>query len=282
MIWQAGRFQLDLTRPRVMAIVNLTPDSFSDGGLFISPSDALRRCELALEQGADILDLGAESTRPGAQSVSEQEELDRLMPVVECAVALGVPLSVDTAKPRVMDEVLRCGADIINDVQALQLPGAVDCIAAHRGTGVVIMHMQGEPRTMQADPQYADVLSEVTAFLAERLACLDSSGIAPNQVVVDPGIGFGKSPAHNIELAQSLDSLNVLARPILVGWSRKSTLGWITGREVHQRVVSSVLASVLAASRGAKILRVHDVAQTVDGLKVASALGALPSPLPAQ
>jgi dihydropteroate synthase len=268
MFWQTSRFQIDLARVRVMAIVNLTPDSFSDGGRFPGAAAALEHCEQLLAEGADILDIGGESSRPGAQPVSLQQELDRVMPVLAGALKLDCPVSVDTSKPEVMRAALAMGADIINDISALRAEGAMQAISAHPGCGVCLMHMRGEPRSMQAQPAYGDVVTEVSAFLGERLQALQAAGVAAERIVLDPGIGFGKSVEHNLELLRRQPELLALGRPLLLGWSRKSTLGAITGRPVSDRLAASVAAALAAVQRGASIIRVHDVAATADALKV--------------
>jgi len=252
----------------VMGIVNLTPDSFSDGGAHTGRSAGLAHCEQLVAEGADMLDLGGESTRPGAPEVGLDEELDRVMPVLEAALQLGVPISVDTRKPEVMRAVLAAGADIVNDVNALRSPGALDAIAAHPSCGVCLMHMRGTPETMQQQPAYADVVEEVVAFLRERTAALAGAGVAAERVVVDPGIGFGKSVEHNLALLRRQQELLAIGRPLLLGWSRKSTLGAVTGREVGERGAASIAAALIAVQRGARIVRVHEVAATVDVLKV--------------
>lgn len=269
MHWQTARYRIDLTRPRVMGIVNVTPDSFSDGGRFLAAADAIAHAERLLADGADILDLGAESTRPGARSPDTGEELARLQPVLAALLRLGVPISVDTSNPLVMRHVLDAGADIVNDVRALARPGALQALAEHPAAGLCLMHLCGEPATMQAElPDYADVVSEVRDFLRERVAAATAAGIADARIVIDPGIGFAKTPAHNLALLQRQRELLVLGRPLLVGWSRKSTLGVLTGRAAAQRLAPSVAAAVLAVNEGARIVRVHDVAETVDALKV--------------
>ncbi len=273
MHWQTTRFRIALTRPQVMGIVNVTPDSFSDGGAHASAAAAIAHCERLLGEGADLLDIGGESTRPGSLPVSVEDELARLLPVLDAALTLGCPVSVDTGKAEVMAAVLARGADIVNDIHALQAPGALDAVAAHAGCGVCLMHMRGTPETMQQRPQYDDVVDEVASFLRERVSALAARGVAPGRIVVDPGIGFGKSVAHNIELLRRQHELLALGRPLLVGWSRKSTLGAITGRAVGQRQVASVAAALAAVQAGARILRVHDVAATVDALKVWQAAG---------
>ena len=266
--WQTSRFRIDLSTPRVMGIVNLTPDSFSDGGAHSGRSAGLAHCEQLVAEGADMLDLGGESTRPGAPEVGLDEELDRVMPVLEAALQLGVPISVDTRKPEVMRAVLAAGADIVNDVNALRSPGALDAIAAHPSCGVCLMHMRGTPETMQQQPAYADVVEEVEAFLRERTAALTGAGVAPERVVVDPGIGFGKSVEHNLALLRRQQELLAIGRPLLLGWSRKSTLGSTIDRPVGERLAASLAAALIAVQRGAHIVRVHDVAATVDVLKV--------------
>ncbi|MEP6876415.1 MAG: dihydropteroate synthase [Burkholderiales bacterium] len=268
MFWQTTRFRIDLTRPQVMGIVNVTPDSFSDGGQSAHAAAAIRHCEQLIAEGADILDIGGESTRPGSAPVSAQEELGRVLPVLDAALTLGCPISVDTNKPEVMREVLARGADVLNDIQALQAPGALDVVATHPGAGLCLMHMRGDPLTMQQRPRYDDVLAEVSAFLNERLhACL-ARGVAADRIVLDPGIGFGKSVEHNLALLRRQRELLALGRPLLLGWSRKSTLGAITGRDVSQRLAASVAAALAAVQAGASVVRVHDVAATVDALKV--------------
>jgi dihydropteroate synthase len=270
--WQTARYRIDLSRPRVMAIVNVTPDSFSDGGAHADPHKAIARCERALAEGADLLDIGGESTRPGAESPGLDTELARVLPVLRHAVSLGVPVSVDTSRADVMRAALDLGVDIVNDVRALQWPGALDAVAAHRQAGVCLMHMQGEPATMQDAPAYADVVDEVSAFLAGRVARLRAAGIGADRIVLDPGIGFGKSMAHNLELARRQRELVALGYPLLLGWSRKGTLGRLTGRALHERQAASVAAALAAVAAGAAVVRVHDVAETVDALKVWRAL----------
>lgn len=268
MFWQTTRFRIDLARPRVMGIVNVTPDSFSDGGLHGDTAAALAHCEQLLAEGADILDIGGESSRPGAAAVPLELELARVLPVIQGAMTLGVPLSVDTVKPEVMQRVLDLGADIVNDINALRLPGALQAVAAHPRCGVCLMHMHGDPATMQSRPAYDDVVAEVSDFLHERAAALLRRGVALDRVVFDPGIGFGKSVAHNLELLRRQRELLALGRPLLLGWSRKSTLGALTGRPVGERLVASVAAALASVQLGARVVRVHDVAATVDALKV--------------
>jgi dihydropteroate synthase len=266
--WRTSRFAIDLTLPRVMGIVNVTPDSFSDGGQFASERDAIAHCDRLVGEGADMLDIGGESTRPGARTPSAEEELARVLPVLRHALTLGVPVSVDTSQPAVMRAVLDAGADIVNDVRALQRPGALEAVAVHTACGVCLMHMKGEPGTMQAAPHYSDVVLDVAAFLAHRRDAALVAGIGFERIVLDPGIGFGKTALHNLALLARQRELVSLGSPLLVGWSRKSTLGTVTGRGVDQRLPASIAAALMALERGARILRVHDVAATVDAVKV--------------
>jgi dihydropteroate synthase len=268
MHWQTTRHLIDLTTPRVMGVVNLTPDSFSDGGRHASVSAGIRYCERLLVQGADILDLGAESTRPGSPPVPLDEERARLLPVLREALALGVPVSVDTYKADLMCEVLDLGADIINDIWALRQPGAVDTVAAHARCGVCLMHMHGEPQTMQIAPMEGEAVPQVRDFLRGVTEGLLARGVARERIAWDPGVGFGKTPAQNFELLARQSALMADGWPLLVGWSRKSSLGAVTGLPVSQRLVPSVAAALLAVERGARIVRVHDVAETVAALKV--------------
>ncbi len=268
MHWQTTRFRIDLSRPRVMGIVNVTPDSFSDGGQHAQAAEAIAHCEQLVAEGADMLDIGGESTRPGADAPSAANELARVLPVLRHAVTLGVPVSVDTSEPRVMQEALALGVDIVNDVRALRRPGALKVLAAHAQAGVCLMHMRGEPHTMQELLDYDDVVAEVAAFLRQRAAEVRAAGVAAERIVVDPGIGFAKTPEHNLALLSRQAELSDLGWPLLVGWSRKGTLGQVTGRPVDQRLPASVAAALIAAQRGAAVLRVHDVAATVDALKV--------------
>ncbi len=265
-LWQTSRFAIDLGQPRVMAIVNVTPDSFSDAGLHADPASAIAHCDALLREGAHILDIGGESTRPGARTPSAEEELQRVLPVLRHAVTLGVPVSVDTSQPLVMRAALDLGVDIVNDVRALRRDGALDVLAGHASAGVCLMHMQGEPGTMQAAPDYVDVVNDVREFLGSCLARLRAAGVAADRIVIDPGIGFGKTVAHNLALLRSQHQLLGLGAPLLVGWSRKSTLGSLTGRGPHERQALSVAAALLAVQRGASVVRVHDVAATVDAL----------------
>jgi len=265
-VWQTSRFAIDLTWPQVMGIVNVTPDSFSDGGQHADAGSAIAHCDALLHEGAQILDIGGESTRPGARTPSVDEELQRVLPVLRHAVTLGVPVSVDTSQPQVMRAALDLGVDIVNDVRALRREGALEVIAEHASAGVCLMHMRGEPGSMQVTPQYADVVAEVAGFLAERRDVLCARGVAANRIVLDPGIGFGKAVDHNLALLRRQRELLVLGAPLLVGWSRKSTLGTLTGRAVNERQAVSVAAALLAVQYGARIVRVHDVAATVDAL----------------
>jgi len=271
--WQTTRFRIDLARPRVMGIVNLTPDSFSDGGQLATTRAALAHCEQLLKDGADILDLGAESSRPGADAVPLADELARLLPVLREALRLQVPLSIDTYKAEVMRAALDLGADIVNDIFALQAPGAEAIVASHPGCGICLMHAQGEPKSMQAAPHYDDVVAEVRDFLAARCAALAQHGVAAERIVIDPGIGFGKTVAHNFTLLARQRELLQLGVPLLAGWSRKSSLGAVTGRPVGERLAGSLAAALAAVQNGARVLRVHDVAPTVDALKVWGAAG---------
>jgi dihydropteroate synthase len=258
-----------------MGIVNVTPDSFSDGGLHADTGAAVAHARALLQAGADILDIGGESTRPGAQPVSLDEELHRVIPVIEALAAEGVPLSIDTYKPEVMRAAVAAGASLINDVFALRQPGALEA-AAQTSAAVCLMHMQGTPQTMQADPHYADVVTEVTGFLAQRVAACEAAGIDRHRIVVDPGFGFGKSTAHNIALLRGLGSIvRGTGQPLLAGLSRKSVLGRITAREqAADRVAGSVASALIAVQNGARLLRVHDVEATLDMVRIWQALEA--------
>jgi dihydropteroate synthase len=273
MLLHCGKFNFDLSRPLVMGIVNVTPDSFSDGGQHLRHDAALAHAHQLIQQGADILDIGGESTRPGALPVSVQEELDRVMPLIEGLGGAPVPLSVDTCKPEVMRAALAAGASMVNDINALQQPEALAAVAAS-DAAVCLMHKQGNPQTMQAQPQYQDVVAEVLQFLRARIAAVEAAGIARERIVVDPGFGFGKTLEHNLDLLRNLDAFNELGVPVLAGLSRKSMLGMITGQNVEHRVFASVAAALLAVQRGAKIVRVHDVGATVDALKIWHAMEA--------
>ena len=267
--WQAGRFRLPLREALVMGIVNVTPDSFSDGGHHLDARAARQRCEQLVAEGAHILDIGGESTRPGAAPVPVAEELQRVLPVVRAAVTLGVPVSVDTSKAEVMRAVLDAGADIINDVNALRAPQALQVCAAHPHAGLCLMHMPGTPATMQALAVVDDVTQHVLAFLRTQLQRVLQAGVAAERVVLDPGYGFGKTLQQNCQLLAQQRLLLTLGRPLLVGWSRKSMLGTLTGgKPAHERVAASVAAALALADAGAHVIRVHDVAATVDALKV--------------
>jgi len=268
MYWQTSRFRIDLSRPQVMGIVNVTPDSFSDGGRHADAQSALRHCEQLLKDGAAILDIGGESTRPGSPGVPLEVELARVLPVVRHAVGLGVPVSVDTYKAEVMQAALDLGADIVNDVWALRQRGALDVVAAHPDCGVCLMHMHRDPQTMQAAPMQGDVVPQVRAFLLERAQALQARAIAKHRVVFDPGIGFGKTVPQNFALLARQRELLAAGYPVLAGWSRKSSLGAVTGLAVDERLAPSVAAALLAAEQGARIVRVHDVRATVAALAV--------------
>jgi dihydropteroate synthase len=273
MVLRCGRYSLPLDRPLVMGVLNVTPDSFSDGGRFFGREDAVAHARRMVEEGADLLDIGGESSRPGAAAVTPDEELARVLPVLEALHELRVPISVDTRRPRVMREALAAGASMINDVEALEAPGALESVAAS-GCAVCLMHKKGDPATMQQDPRYDDVVGEVRDYLAARIAAAVRAGIARERIVADPGFGFGKTAAHNLELLQRLAEFASLGVPVLAGLSRKSTLGAITGRPVGERLAASVAAALLAAQAGATILRVHDVKETRDALAVWQAVRA--------
>jgi dihydropteroate synthase len=268
MFWQTTRFRIDLSQPQVMGIVNVTPDSFSDGGQHATTRAALAHCEQLLKEGANILDIGGESTRPGAPAVTLEEELARVLPVVREALRWNVPISVDTYKAEVMQAVLDAGVDIINDVWALRQSGAQQVVAANAQCGVCLMHMHGEPKTMQTLPMQGSSIHPVAEFLKSHAQALQTMGVGHDRIALDPGVGFGKTVAQNFELLAHQDQLLALGYPLLVGWSRKSSIGAVTGCEVSERMVPSVAAAVLAVERGARIVRVHDVAQTVSALKV--------------
>lgn len=293
MKWTTSRFLVDLATPKVMGIVNVTPDSFSDGGRHATTSTALQHCEELLKDGADILDIGGESTRPGARPVSQEDELARVLPVVREAVKLGVPVSVDTYKPAVMQAVLDLGVDIINDIWALRwteprcnidrlgVPlNGMDVVSRHPTCGVCLMHMHREPVTMQVAPMEGDVVSQVLLFLERAAHDLQGLGVHRNRIVIDPGIGFGKTVAQNFALLSRQGELLTSGYPLLAGWSRKSSLAAVTGmatvpmgtQNVHERMVPSVVAAVLAVERGASVVRVHDVRETVQAIKVLDAI----------
>jgi dihydropteroate synthase len=270
--------KLVLDRARVMGVLNLTPDSFSDGGAYPSVAEAVARGVSMVAEGADLLDVGGESTRPGAGGVSAAEEIARVVPVIEALVQrVPVPISIDTSKPEVMRAAIAAGAGLVNDVRGLRADGALDTVA-ELGVPAILMHMQGEPRTMQDAPEYGDVVAEVHRFLADRLLACDFAGIPRTRVMVDPGFGFGKTLEHNLALLRALRRFTELGVPIVAGLSRKATIGKLTGREVPaERVHGSVAAALIAVQRGAAVVRVHDVAATRDALAVWEAIGAEPS-----
>ena len=267
----AGKFTLSLARPLVMGIVNVTPDSFSDGGKFLARDQAIAHARKLIADGADIIDIGGESTRPGAAAASLQLELDRVMPVLQALAGEGVPISIDTQKAAVMQAAIIAGAAMINDVNALQADGAIAACAA-ANVAICLMHMRGSPQTMQQQPDYADVVCEVSDFLTARVATCEAAGIARERIVIDPGFGFGKTVEHNFTLLRQLRKLVVLGYPVLAGYSRKSSLGAVTGRPVEERLAASLTAAIIATQNGATILRVHDVRETVDALKVMAAV----------
>ncbi len=272
MNFTCSNFQLDLSRPHVMGIVNVTPDSFSDGGRYASTEKAIAHALQLVADGAQILDIGGESTRPGATPVALEEELSRVIPVIQAlAATAGVPLSIDTYKPQVMQAAIQAGAHIVNDVRALQEPGALEIVAQSKA-GVCLMHMQGTSQTMQQDPVYDNVVAEVREFLQQRLSAALAAGISADRIVLDPGFGFGKRTAHNLALLQRMGEIASLGRPLLVGLSRKSVLGQLLGSEGDERLHVSIAASVVAVMKGASIVRVHDVKASVDALKVAAAV----------
>ena len=271
-MWQCGRFRLDYSRPLLMGVVNVTPDSFSDGGLFFDPQQAVVHALALIEEGADLIDVGGESTRPGAQPIDAAEELRRVLPVLHALRDAPVPVAVDTTKPQVMRAAIAEGASVINDVNALRSPGALQTVAASLA-GVCLVHMRGEPRTMQAAPHYKNVVAEVRGFLLERLDAAVAIGIALERIALDPGFGFGKTVGHNLAVLRNLERLAELGAPVLVGLSRKSTLGAITGRPALERLPASIAAALIAVQHGARIVRVHDVAATRDALAVLAAVG---------
>ena len=286
MYWQTSRFQIDLSRPKVMGIVNVTPDSFSDGGQYASRDAAIAHCDQLLQDGADLLDIGGESSRPGAPAVPVEEELARVLPVLRHAVTLGVPISVDTYKPQVMQAALDLGADIINDIWALRWPGdasgktGIQVISMHPSCGICLMHMHREPQTMQLSPMDGDVVSQVNAFLSALALQIEGLGVDSKRISLDPGIGFGKTVQQNFALLARQSELLPLGYPLLAGWSRKSSLAAVTqnslaavaSMDVQDRIVPSVVAALLAVQNGASIVRVHDVRQTVQAFKVFAAM----------
>jgi len=271
MFLHCGPFRLDLSRPLVMGIINATPDSFSDGGQHLRRDAAITHAQQLIAEGADILDIGGESTRPGAQPVGAQEELDRVLPIIEGLRGVPIPLSVDTCKPEVMRAAINAGVQMINDINALQDAAALDAVAAS-GVAACLMHKQGNPQTMQQQPHYQNVVVEVCDFLRERLATAEAAGIARERIVIDPGFGFGKTLAHNLNLLRHLGNLRELGVPVMAGLSRKSMLGAITGQDVNHRASASIAAALIAVQHGASIVRVHDVRETVDALKIWNAI----------
>lgn len=272
MYWQTSRYRIDLSRPKVMGIVNVTPDSFSDGGCYASTRSALALCEKFLVEGAHILDIGGESSRPGTPPVPIEEELTRILPVLRDALTLGVPVSVDTYKPEVMRQALDLGVDIVNDIWALRQPGAREQIAAHPNCGVCLMHMHGEPQTMQRSPVQGDAVPQVVEFLRQASQALGEMRVEAARVAWDPGIGFGKTVEQNFALLARQNELLAAGYPLVVGWSRKSSLGTVTGLPVNERLAPSLAAALLAVERGAQVVRVHDVKETLAALKIRSAM----------
>lgn len=270
-VLHCGRFALDLLRPLIMGVVNVTPDSFSDGGKYFSAHAAIDHAHQLIEEGADILDIGGQSTRPGAEPVSVDEELRRVLPIIDALTDRQVPISVDTMKPEVMTAVIQAGAAMVNDVNALRADAAIEA-CANSNVGVCLMHMQGSPRTMQLEPTYADVVAEVKAFLLDRAQACERVGIAANRIVIDPGFGFGKNREHNLTLLRHLQVFAKTGYAVLAGLSRKSVLGKITGQEVVSRLPASVAAALLAVQNGAQIVRVHDVRATKDALAILRAV----------
>lgn len=271
MYLQCGKFRLDLSRPLLMGVVNITPDSFSDGGRCLDAGDAVAHARRLVEEGAHMLDIGGESTRPGAAAVTLEEERRRVLPVLEALTGCGVPVSVDTQKPALMQEAIAAGAAMINDINALADPAAMTAVAESRAA-VCLMHKQGDPQTMQDDPRYGNVVEEIRAFLEQRVLAAEQAGIARERLVIDPGFGFGKTFEHNLALLRRLRQIAALGIPVLAGLSRKSMLGRITGREVGERLHASVAAALVAVQNGAAIVRVHDVAATRDVLAVWNAV----------
>ena len=279
MFWQTTNHRIDLTTPKVLGIVNVTPDSFSDGGSFGEVRSAIDHCRRLIDEGADILDIGGESSRPGAVAVSLQEERRRVLPVLEAVLAWGHPVSIDTTKPDLMGQALAMGVDIVNDINAFRSPEALRVAAGHPNCGLCLMHMKGNPVTMQSMAVYDDVLAEVGAELSSHVGQLLSAGVSSERIVIDPGIGFGKTVQQNLDLLRRQREFLSMGFPLLTGWSRKSTLGVVTGRGVHDRLAASLSAAMVSVLNGASIVRVHDVAATVDALKVLLAIG-LPEPAP--
>jgi dihydropteroate synthase len=274
MYFHCGSFQFDLSRPLVMGIVNVTPDSFSDGGLHLQRDAALAHAQQLIAGGADMLDIGGESTRPGAQPVSIPEELDRVIPIIEDLRGIAVPISIDTCKPEVMRAAIAAGAQMINDIDALQDAASMHAVAASN-VAACLMHKRGNPQTMQEQPHYQNVVVEVSAFLSVRIAAAEAAGIQREHIVIDPGFGFGKTLAHNLALLRELKKLTELGVPVLAGLSRKSMLGALTGQDVGNRLPASVAAALIAVQRGANIVRVHDVRAIVDALKIWNAVNGI-------
>jgi len=275
--WRCGRFLFDFAQrqyPIVMGILNATPDSFSDGGMFRTPQDALAQAERMIANGVDLIDIGGESTRPGAEPVALQEELDRVLPVIEALKHCGVALSIDTYKAETMRQALHAGVDCVNDVWALRQEGAVNAVLESNNCGIVLMHMQRDPLTMQFDPEYQDVIAEVSSFLKERAQVLIKAGVEANRIAIDPGFGFGKSLEHNLSMLKNFAAFSTVGFPVLAGISRKSMLGKLTGKNTNERIAPSVAAAIMAADRGARIVRVHDVPETVDAFKLWGAIQA--------
>ena len=275
--WRCGRFLFDFTKrqyPIVMGILNATPDSFSDGGMFRTSQDAIAQAERMIANGVDLIDIGGESTRPGAEPVALQEELDRVLPVIEALKNCGVALSIDTYKAETMRQALHAGVDCVNDVWALRQEGAVNAVLENSNCGIVLMHMQRDPLTMQFDPEYQDVIAEVSLFLQERAQALIAVGVNANRIALDPGFGFGKSLEHNLNMLKNFADFSSLGFPVLAGISRKSMLGKLTGKDTNERIAPSVAAAIMAADRGARIVRVHDVPETVDAFKLWGAIQA--------
>lgn len=273
--WRCGRFLFDFSkrkRPIVMGILNATPDSFFDGGKFRSAKDAIAQAELMIENGVDLIDIGGESTRPGAEPVELQEELDRVLPVIEALKDCGVPLSIDTYKADTMRQALHAGVDCVNDIWALRQAGALEAVMGSHHCGIVLMHMQRDPLTMQFNPEYQDVIAEVKQFLNHRAKLLISKGISSDRIAIDPGFGFGKSLEHNLNMLAHFADFSTLGFPVLAGISRKSMIGKITGKDTNKRLAPSIAAAIMAADRGAQIVRVHDVPETVDALKLWEAI----------
>lgn len=269
--WLCGRFELEFERPLLMGIVNITPDSFSDGNQYLQTDAAIAHAKQLVADGADILDIGAESTRPGAEPVALQEELDRLLPVIEGLRSLAIPLSIDTFKPEVMRAVLDAGADIINDIAGFRSPEAIAAVATSR-CGLCVMHMRGEPRTMQNEPHYDDLYVEVNAFLAQQVRALRAAHVDARRIMLDPGLGFGKTVTHNYDLLRHLDRIQVDNYPWLIGLSRKSMIGHVVNKPASQRLAGSLAGMLAAVVRGAAVVRVHDVAESADALRVWNAV----------